>query len=130
MTIKFFVDENLTSRVNEIVKALDMEHVDTLRVTCMRSRGSGARRTIARCYALSRIWQLALGIKAHYIIEIISERFDKLSMEEQDKVIIHELSHIPFSFGGGFKHHGNWVTKNRVDSLYQLYKIKKEEKEF
>ena len=128
MGIKFFVDEGITSRINEIVRTLDMEHVDTLRVTCMRSKGSGARRTIARCYALSKIWQLALGINAHYIVEVISERFDSLNQEEQDKVLIHELMHIPFCFGGGFKHHGNWVTKDRVEYLHTLYKMRKERK--
>jgi predicted metallopeptidase len=128
MGIKFYLDEELTSRINGIVNALEMGHVDTLRVVCMRSKGSQSRRTIARCYALSKIWQLALNTKAHYIIEIISEKFDRLSSEEQDKVLIHELMHIPFSFGGGFKHHGNWVTRDRVDKLYTFYKNKKEEK--
>lgn len=125
VAIKFYTDDELTSRINEIVKLLDMEHVDTLRVVCMRSHGSQSRRTIARCYALSKIWQLALNTKAHYIIEVISEKFDGLSMDEQDKVLIHELMHIPFSFGGGFKHHSNWVTKDRVEYLHNLYKIRK-----
>jgi len=122
MGIKFFLDEDLTLRVNDIVSALDLEHIDTFRVVCMRSRGSGSRRTIARCYALSKIWQLALSTKAHYIIEVISEKFDKLNPEEQDKVLIHELMHIPFSFCGWFKHHGNWVTRDRVEMLYKKYR--------
>lgn len=58
MGIKFFVDEGITARINEIVMTLDMEHVDMPRVTCMRSHGSGSRRTIARCYALSRYGSL------------------------------------------------------------------------
>jgi predicted metallopeptidase len=122
MSIKYYLDENLTSRINEIVNVLGMNHVDTLRVVAMCSKGSGARRTLARCYALSKIWQLALDTKAHYIIEVISEKFDRLSKDEQDKVLIHELAHIPFSFGGGFKHHGNWVTRDRVEMLYRAYK--------
>lgn len=72
-----------------------------------------------------KIWQLALGINAHYIVEVISEKFDRLNQEEQDKVLIHELMHIPFCFGGGFKHHGNWVTQDRVNYLHTLYKMRK-----
>jgi predicted metallopeptidase len=87
----------------------------------VRSRGSGSRGTLGRCHALSKIWQLALGIKAIYIIEILSERFDKMSREEQDKVLIHELMHIPFSFGGGFKHH-DVVTERNVDKVFEHYK--------
>lgn len=125
MGIKFYLDNELTLRINDIVKTLGMDHIDTFRVICVRSKGSASKRTIARCYALSKIWQVGLNIKAHYIIEVISEKFDKLSKEEQDKVLIHELSHIPLSFGGGFKHHRNWVTNERVNKLYEDYKKKK-----
>lgn len=71
----------------------------------MRSKDSGSRRTIARCHALPRIMQLSLNQKPHYVIEVISERYDKLSKEEQTKILIHELMHIPLTFGGGFRAH-------------------------
>jgi predicted metallopeptidase len=98
-----------------------MSHVRLSGVYAIRSHGSGSSRTIARCHALSKIWQLALGIEAVYLIEVIHERFDRLDFEEQDKVLIHELMHIPLSFGGGFKHH-DFVTHRNVDKLYQRYK--------
>ena len=66
----------------------------------------------------------AIGVKPFYALEFISERFDKLDEEEQTKVVIHELMHIPFSFGGGFKHH-NIVTNKNVNKMYQCYKDKK-----
>jgi predicted metallopeptidase len=121
MGIKFFLDEEIKQRVSGLVAALGMGHVDLSRLVCVRSKGSKSRRTIARCYALSKIWQLALDIDAHYVIEVIPEKFDRLNREDQDKVLLHELLHIPFSFGGGFKHHGNWVTKGNVDALYRQY---------
>ena len=62
-----------------------------------------------------------MNIKAVYIIEIIHERFEKMSREEQDKTLIHELMHIPKSFGGGFKHH-NVVNSKNVEKLYKIYK--------
>ena len=51
--------------------------------------------------------------------------------EEKVKIIIHELMHIPKTFGGGFKHH-DFVTEKNVNVHYKLYlncKLK-EENEF
>jgi predicted metallopeptidase len=73
--------------------------------------------------------QLAIGVDPHYALEFISERFDKMNKEEQVKVIVHELMHIPATFGGGFRHHDHVTTKN-VDRFYKEYKkIKENEKE-
>jgi predicted metallopeptidase len=121
MGIKYELAEEIMARLYEITKVLGMEHVRLSGVYAIRSRGSGSSRTLARCHALSKIWQLALGINAVYLIEVISEKFDKLSREEQDKVLIHELMHIPMSFGGGFKHH-DFVTERNVDKIYERYK--------
>lgn len=125
MSIKYELAEDIMQRIREISRVLGMEHVRLSGVYAVRSRGSGSRGTIARCHALSKIWQLTLGIKAVYIIEIIHEKFDKMSREEQDKVLIHEIMHIPLSFGGGFKHH-DFVNDRNVDKLYKKYfEIKK-----
>ncbi len=67
--------------------------------------------------------QAAMNIKAFYALEFISERFNKLDSEEQLKVIIHELMHIPKTFGGGFKHHDH-VTEKNVNLYYKTYKAK------
>ena len=120
MGIKYELAEDIMARLFDITKILGMEHVRLSGVYAIRSRGSGASRTIARCHALSKIWQLALGIKAVYLIEVIEERFGKMSREDQDKVLIHELMHIPMSFGGGFKHH-DFVTTRNVDKIYARY---------
>ena len=120
MGIKYELADEIMARLYNISKTLGMEHVRLSGVYAIRSRGSGSSRTIARCHALSKIWQLALGIDAVYLIEVISERFDKMSQEEQDKVLIHELMHIPLSFGGGFKHH-DFVTRVNVDKIYRKY---------
>ena len=70
--------------------------------------------------------QEAIGIRAVYALEFISERFDKIDKEEQLKIIIHELMHIPKTFGGGFKHH-DWVCEKNINAHYKQYKIKKGE---
>ena len=112
---------DLDGRVFEIVQKLKMEHVQLPRVVCIRSRGSKSRRTLARCHVLPKIIQEALGIKAYYIIEALSENFDRLPHEEQTRILIHELMHIPKTFGGGFKFH-NYVNRREVERMYKLYK--------
>ncbi|MCD6576208.1 MAG: metallopeptidase [Nanoarchaeota archaeon] len=126
MAIKYELSPEIESKVKDIVKKLNMNHIDLNRIICVKSRGSKAKRTIARCHALSKIWQKALGIKGHYVIEVISENFDNLPPHEKEKVIIHELLHVPFSMGGGFKHHKNYVTRRRVEKLHREYKSKGE----
>jgi predicted metallopeptidase len=123
--IRYDLDEGITGRVHDIVGSLNMRHVDLDRVVCVRSHGSKSKRILARCHVLSRIFQKALGVRTHYIIEVISEKFDGLSPEEQTKVLIHEVMHIPKSFGGGFKHH-NYVNKRTVDHAYEKYKSTKQ----
>ena len=120
MAIKYKIAEDIMARIYDLVKILGHDHVRLSGVYAIRSYGSQSRGTLARCHALSKIWQLALGIKAVYIIEVISERFDKMSREEQDKILIHEIMHIPKSFGGGFTHH-NVVTDGNVDKMYKEY---------
>ena len=43
-----------------------------------------------------------------------------MSREEQDKTLIHELMHIPKSFGGGFIFH-NVVNESNVEVEYERY---------
>lgn len=121
MPIKYELAEDIIARLYDIAKKIGMEHVKFSGVYAVRSRGSASRGTLARCHALGKIWQKCLNINAVYIIEIINERFEKMSREEQDKTLIHELMHIPKSFGGGFKHH-NIVNRRNVEKLYKIYR--------
>lgn len=123
MRVKYEIAEDVKKLAEEIINLLEMKHIDINRVIFLRSFGSKSK-AIARCYGLERIWQKALAIKAHYIIEVISEKFDKLSQEEKEKVIIHELLHIPKSFSGGFRGH-NYANSKRVKKLHEIYKKRK-----
>lgn len=111
MAIKYYFDEELHEKVVDIAKTL-FPHVDVSRIKSFRSYGSSSKNTIARCHTIGKLMQMTIGVKAHYGIEFISEQFDKLNEEEKTKVIIHELMHIPKSFGGGFKHHDYVCDKN------------------
>ena len=110
---------DIRERMVELVKALGMNHIDINRVGCLRSFGSSTRRTIARCHALGKVMQKAMGTKAFYTIEFL-ERFDKMPKVEQDKVIIHELMHVPKTFGGGFRQH-DFVCESNIERLYRKF---------
>ena len=125
MGIKYELADDIKERLFDVAITLKLDHVRLGSVECIRSRGSGSYNTIARCHALSKIWQKVLNINAFYIIEVLSEKFDKQSKEEQDKTIIHELLHIPKSFGGGFKHH-DFVCKRTVEEYYKKFRQAKQ----
>ena len=114
---------DIKERSHRIVGILEMNHVDLSRVAFLRSKGTSTRNTIARCHGLSRVIQLGMNIPACYVIEVISEIFDKLDEGEQTKVLIHELMHIPKNFGGGFRHH-DYVSRREVDKMYKVYRQK------
>jgi predicted metallopeptidase len=118
--MKYEFAEDIQEKAEEICRIL-FPHVRIERVRCFRSFGTSTRRTIARCHGLGKIMQKAIGVKAFYALEFLSERFDKLNDEDKIKTIIHELMHIPKSFGGGFKHH-NFVTEKNVNLMYKTFK--------
>jgi predicted metallopeptidase len=114
--------------IAEEISLLLFPHVKIGFVKCLRSYGSSSKNTVARCHALGKLMQKAMGVKAFYALEFLSERFDKFNDEEKTKIIIHELMHIPKTFGGGFKHH-DYVTEKNVNKIHKEYKLKKNEKE-
>ena len=126
--MKYLDAPDLKERLDDIVKVLEMNHIDAARVGCFRSLGSSSRRTIARCHALGKLLQKSIGIKAHYAIEFL-EPFERLNKREQDKVIIHELMHIPKTFGGGFRHH-DFVCEKNVNLLHAKFESLKNDSWF
>ena len=118
--IKYHSAPDVEERMKDLITKLEMNHIDLTRVSCLRSTGSSSRRTIARCHGMPKVLQLGMKSKPFYVIEVISEHFDKLSQEDQIQTIIHELMHIPKSFGGGFKFH-NVVNDKNVNIMYEHY---------
>jgi predicted metallopeptidase len=107
--------------VDEIADKLDFFHVVPQFVFCVRSKGSTSRRTIARIHGLGKIWQETLNIPCAYVIEVISERFDRLDQDEKEKTVIHELLHIPATFAGGFRPHKGYIDDETVDQLHRTF---------
>lgn len=117
--------EDLKKRAEYIVRKMNWKHIDLANVGFLRSFGSCSRGTIARCHAMGKAMQLALDRKGFYLLEFISERFDRMSKEDQTRVIIHELMHIPKTFGGGFIHHDK-VNDKTVENIYLEFKRKED----
>jgi len=118
--MKYEFAPDLQNKAEEISRIM-FPHVKLDKIKCFRSKGSSSRGTIARCHALGKIMQKTIGVDAHYALEFLTERFDRLDEEEKIKVIMHELMHIPKTFGGGFKHH-DFVCERNVNLYYKEYK--------
>jgi predicted metallopeptidase len=107
---------------DEITEKLGFFHVVPQFVFCIRSKGSASRRTIARIHGLGKVWQETLNLPSAYVIEVISERFDKFTQEDKEKTIIHELLHIPATFAGGFRPHKGYIDDETVEQLHKTYR--------
>lgn len=119
---------DIQDKLRHILDHLSMPHIDPARIVAFRSWGSSARAR-ARIWSMPRIWQDALNIKAHYVIEVISEHFDHLSANDQTKILIHELMHIPKTFSGALvPHRGagrrHQVHGSLVNKLFKEYQQK------
>ena len=119
--MRYEVAPDIQARFADIVRTLGLGHIDLERVVCLRSRGSSARRVVARCHGMSKVLQVAMSSKALYALEFVSERFDRLDDGAKEEVIIHELLHIPKNFGGGFRHH-DVVTDKKIMLTREQYR--------
>lgn len=115
--------KDVKNDLKEIVSALDFPYVNLKRVFCYRSYGSKSR-AHARIWAIPKIFQEALSIEPAYVIEVLSEHYDKHEDDFKKKVLIHELLHIPKNFSGALLSHerrGRHLGK-LANKLFDEYK--------
>ena len=125
--MEFTLASDIQSEIKAILKKVELPHVDHRRLVCFRSYGSKSRAR-ARIWSLPRIWQMALDVKAHYCIEVLSEKFDNLRKDDQTRVLIHELMHIPKNFSGALLPHrsrGRKISHHTVEALFKQYQQEK-----
>lgn len=105
---------DIQKQIISLANKLSLTHISPKRVFCFRSYGSKSRAK-ARIWSLPRIWQKALKTEPGYCVEVISEKFDRLSEKEQHSILIHELLHIPKTFSGSLLPHrnrrGKWLER-------------------
>ncbi len=109
--------------MRRIVRALGLNYVIPGRIRCVRVAGSRAN-ALARIWGLPPIFQDSLRLQAHYVIEFLVPAFDRLSRREQDRVIIHELLHIPRTFSGGIRPERSSslsINNRTVERYYRQY---------
>lgn len=114
---------DIRKRALELIEELHMDYLLGERLFFYRSTGSKAR-AYARTWGFPKLLQNALEIEPAYVIEVISKYFDKLLPREQDKVLLHELSHIPKNFSGALLPHTRrrkGSFKNKLEILIDKY---------
>lgn len=116
---------DIKRRLLHLTKELGLSWVSIQNIHAFRSNNSSSR-AYARIWGLSRVWQMALGQSPAYIIEVLSEKFDRLNEKEKDKVLLHEIAHIPKNFSGSLLPHirrrGKRNFHDRVEELYANYR--------
>ena len=105
---------DIKKRSLKLIKDLKMDWIIPGRLFFYRSENSHAR-AYARTWGLPALWQRSLKVDPAYMIEVLSEHFDRLNTKEQDKVILHELTHIPHNFSGALVPH----TRRRKGSFHK-----------
>lgn len=114
---------DIAKRSQKLIKDLELDWIIFDRLFFYRSTDSKAR-AYARTWGLPSLWQRALGVAPGYIIEVLSEHFDKLDTRNQDKVILHELTHIPHNFSGALvphTRHKKGSFHDKLDNLVERY---------
>ncbi len=124
MKIRYVPALDLEERVKKIVRLIGLTYIDVDKVKCVRSYGSKSD-AYARIHGVSRAFLTGLRMKPHYVIEFVSENFDNLSEDEKDKIIIHELLHIPKTFSGNLLPHGKSKIDREVKVLFQILRERK-----
>ena len=117
--IEYKAASDIREKAISIVSKLGFDHIDPERLYFFRSFGSKSRYTRARIHGLAKVWNEALHFGPRYLIEVIAESFDNLTSHEKEKIIIHELLHIPRGFTGGFVNHGDAISKSRIENLHR-----------
>jgi predicted metallopeptidase len=130
LPIKYFEAPEIKKQVDQLAQECELFHVVPQFVYCVRSRGSKAKRTIARIHGLGKLWQGVLNMPPAYTIEVISEIYDKMSPDDREKTLIHELMHIPGGFSGGFRPHKGFVERKMVEEVFAKMKKARATKKF
>ncbi len=118
--------EDVKNDIVEILGVIDLPYIDSTKLYCYRTDGSKAR-AYARIWSFPKIFQHALQIEPAYVIEVLSKHFDKLTSDEKQKVLIHELLHIPKNFSGALLPH-NTRSRHLGSLANQLFKQYKKQK--
>lgn len=110
-------DQEVQKQIEYIIQKLELNYINPKRIFCYRTKGSKAR-AYARIWSFPKIFQDALKIEPAYVIEVLTEKYERLPEHEKQKVLVHELLHIPKNFSGSLLPHFHGFDK-KVKELYK-----------
>jgi predicted metallopeptidase len=119
--VEYVRDEETEKKVKEIVTNLNLTYIDVRRLAVVKSKGSKSK-AIARVWSIPKAILVGFGVEPLYVIELVQERYDKLSEDNKLRTLLHEILHIPRSFKGGLRSHGKFVNDREVERLLKLLK--------
>ncbi len=122
--MKYDLAPEIKKTIHLLVEKLRLSHIKSNNIHCIRSFDAKTR-AYARIWGMSRLFKEVAHIEPHYIIEVISQRFDKLSEREKIKTLIHELMHIPKTFSGALlSHRGRYhrINDKEVEKILRNLK--------
>jgi predicted metallopeptidase len=117
--MKYIIDKEIKRQVDTLIEELELQHIKKKYIHCIRSFDVKTR-AYARIWGMAKIFSEVAGIEPHYIIEVNSTKFDKLSEREKIKTLIHELMHIPKTFSGALLSHrgkGRRINDAEVEKI-------------
>lgn len=115
-SFSFQKSPSIADRTKSLIRDCQLSYIKISRIFCVESEGSKSR-AYARMWGLGRIWQENLNIQPAYILEV-THKFRKLNKNEQDKVLLHELAHIPKNFSGALL--GHYGLDKRVEAMLKI----------
>ena len=102
--MRYEIAPEIKQQIDYLIDKLDLKFMKKENIHCIRSLDAKTR-AYARIWGMSRLFKEVAGLEPHYIIEVISKKFDKLPEREKIKTLIHELMHIPKTFSGALLSH-------------------------
>src|SRR6266404_3335301 len=83
--------EDIKEDLADIIKHIDLPHINLERIYCYRTKGSKTR-AYARTWAFPKIFQSALLVEPAYVIEVLSQHYDKLDEDKRKKYLFTNYS--------------------------------------
>ena len=122
--MKYELAKDVSKQVKILVNSLSLNYLKTKNIHCIRSFDAKTR-AYARIWGMAKLFSEVAGLEPHYIIEVVSKRFDKLTEREKMKTLIHELLHIPKTFSGALLSHrgkGRRINDAEIEKIIKNLK--------
>ena len=122
--MKYEIARDIKKEVDKLVKSLDLKYIKSKNIHCIRSFDAKTR-AYARIWGMAKLFSEVAGLEPHYIIEVNSKKFDRLSDRDKIHTLVHELLHIPKTFSGALLSHrgkGRRINDSEIEKILRNIK--------